>query len=90
MESEVKVRKRLPYGMIKEIAIIAGVSVVVVSHVLNGTIMIVRKNKRVVRICGLKVEEKVKRIAAERIKEHNSKILKDAIDQVQNLTASLS
>ena len=64
MESrERTLKERLPYGALKHIAELVGVSFVVVSRVINGTVKFKRADGRVVRACSEKVEKRILDVA---------------------------
>lgn len=62
MESREKtLKERLPHTAIKEIAEVVGVSVPVVSRVVNGNVRFRRADGREVRICSEEKESKILR-----------------------------
>jgi NADH:ubiquinone oxidoreductase subunit E len=56
---EKTLKERLPHTAIKEIAEIVGVSVPVVSRVVNGNVKFRRADGREVRICSEDMESKI-------------------------------
>lgn len=89
MESEAKLKEKLPHKAIKEIARIVGVSSFVVSKVVNGKVMVTRRDGTVVRACSEDTELRIIATAVKVIKEWEIVCGRNA-EQKRQLIASLS
>lgn len=88
MESGEILKGKLPHGAMRNIANVIGVSSVVVSKVVNGEVLITRKNGKVVRACSEKMELRIIAAAVgiikqrEKVCERNAEARKTLIDSL--------
>lgn len=69
-------RESLPHGALKDIAELVGVSCVVVSRVINGTVKFRRADGRVVRACSEENERRILDVAGSYAKAYRKAIEK--------------
>lgn len=81
---EKKLRDRLPRKAIKEISEIAGVSLAVVSGVVNQKIWIAWKDGRVVRRCSEETERRILKLAEEYARVYEKKF-RDKLNSLQTM-----